>query len=53
MVVVEVRGSPQKEDFDISDTEHAKGKSSGLLTHEIPKGYKSSDQGRLTVIDLP
>jgi hypothetical protein len=28
MVAVEVQGSPQKEDFGISDTGHAKGKSS-------------------------
>jgi hypothetical protein len=47
MVAVEVQGSPQKEDFSISDTEHAKGKSSGLLTHKISKVSKPSDQGRL------
>jgi hypothetical protein len=38
MVVVEVHGSPQKEDFGISDIGHAKGKSLGLLTHKISKG---------------
>jgi hypothetical protein len=42
MVVVEVRGSPQKEDFDISETSHAKGKSSGLLTQKISKGSEPS-----------
>jgi hypothetical protein len=43
MVAVEVRGSPQNKDFIILDTGHAKGKSSGLLTHKILKGYEPSD----------
>jgi hypothetical protein len=43
MVVSEVQGSPQKEDFDILDTGHAKGKSLGLLTQKISKGSESSD----------
>jgi hypothetical protein len=47
------RGNPRKEHFGISATENAKGKSSGLLTHEIPKGSESSDQGRLIAVDLP
>jgi hypothetical protein len=47
MVADEVQGSPQKEDFIILDIEHAKGKSSGLLTHKISKGSESSDHGRL------
>jgi hypothetical protein len=38
--------------FSISATGDAKGKSLGLLTHEIPKGSKPSDQGRLTAVDL-
>jgi hypothetical protein len=44
MVAVKVQGSPQKEDFGISDTRHAKGKSSGLLTQKISKGYKPSGE---------
>jgi hypothetical protein len=47
MVAFKVQGSPQKEDFGILDTRHAKGKSSGLLTHKISKGFEPSDQGRL------
>jgi hypothetical protein len=47
------RGNLPKEHFGISSTENAKGKSSGLLTHEIQKGSEPSDQRRLTVIDLP
>jgi len=47
------RGNPQKENFDILAIGNAKGKSSGLLTHEILKGSKPLDQGRLTVIDIP
>jgi hypothetical protein len=47
------RGNPRKEHFGISATGNAKGKSSGLLTHEILKGSEPSDQGRLTAVDLP
>jgi hypothetical protein len=47
------RGNPRKEHFSILATRNAKGKSSGLLTHEILKGSEPSDQGRLTAVDLP
>jgi len=47
VAAVEVWGSPRKEDFINSDTWHEKGKSLGLLTHEILKGSEPSDQGRL------
>jgi hypothetical protein len=39
--------------FGISATGRYKGQESGLLTHEILKERKPSDQGRLTAVDLP
>jgi hypothetical protein len=50
---VKVSGKSPKGDFGISATGRYKGKESELLTHEILKERKSSDQGRLTAIDLP
>jgi len=50
-VVKVLRKSP-KGDFGISATGRYQGKESGLLTHEILKELKISDQGRLTTIDL-
>jgi hypothetical protein len=41
------------EEFGISATGKEKGKSSGLLTHEVPKGSKLLDQGRPIAVDLP
>jgi hypothetical protein len=38
--------------FSILATRDEKGKSLGLLTHEILKGSEPSDQGRLTVVDF-
>jgi hypothetical protein len=50
---VKVLGKSSKGDFNISATGRYKGQESELLTHEILKERKLSDQGRLTAIDLP